>query len=253
MLRASDAFERDTFVIEVANINADMASAINASCKAVVDNKFPFSPGSAQDANLSDFGKLFGPGQAIDSFFKNRLAKYVDTSGRDWKVRADMPTQLRLNEASLRQFQRAATIRDVFFAQGGIVPSLQLSVTPPLIARPGAVAVLDHFGQRVETKAGQATAQPIMWPGLAASGAGKLAVTLTTTDTPAGLPPAAIERQGPWALFRLLATASPRGPNAVEWTGVVGGMELRYLVNFPTSQNPFRLEALREFRCPSGL
>ena len=255
ILRASDAVERDSIISDKSKINADMASAINAICKDVTENKFPFGPTSRPDSNLGQFGKLFGPNGTIDEFFRTRLSKYVDTSGRDWKVRADMPPQLTMNGETLKQFQNASIIRDTFFAQGGSVPSLVLGVTPGQVLRPGAVLVFDHFGQRIESKpAGQPPApSQIMWPGLAASGAGKLTITMTASDTPPGVGNPVIEQSGPWALFKLLATAAQRGPNAVEWTGVVGGVEARYQVSYSTPQNPFRLEALRQFKCPGPL
>ena len=80
---------------------------------------------------------LFAPNGIFDKFFTADLAPLADTSKRDWTWRQDHPLARTLSPATLREFQRAAQIRDAFFPTGGNMPSLNISVTPPALASGG--------------------------------------------------------------------------------------------------------------------
>ncbi len=88
----------------------------------------------------------------------------------------------------------------------------------------------------------------VQWPG---AGGGRAAITVTSEP---GQQPAAIERSGPWSLFRLVEAGAPvaRG-DKVTVRYIVGGRELQYQIGAGSVLNPFTMPALREFRCPSGL
>ena len=59
---------------------------------------------------------------------------------------------------------------------------------------------------------------------------------------------------GAWALMRLLNvnTVTRRGDTAIVQI-VVGGRDVVYEVQVGTAFNPFFLDALNDFSCPSGL
>ena len=58
----------------------------------------------------ADFALLFAPGGKIDQLFQQKLAPYVDTTTRPWKLRPVEGTPLGADNGSLPQFQRAAAI-----------------------------------------------------------------------------------------------------------------------------------------------
>src|SRR6185295_19773237 len=80
----------------------------------------------------------------------------------------------------LREFQRAAQIRDAFFATGGNMPSINLAVIPPP-ASGGMVAKLDINGTAVESKAGSNSPVAVPWPG---PNLGRTAITLAPDTSP---------------------------------------------------------------------
>ena len=77
-----------------------------------------------------DFGALFAPGGKFDNFFQKNLAPEVDMSTKPWAFKKSTIRQVQISPAGLAQFQRAATIRDVFFHAGGKTPSLALQFKP---------------------------------------------------------------------------------------------------------------------------
>src|SRR5262249_32667664 len=55
-------------------------------CPAVVNGRYPFVPTATDDVSIGDFGRLFSPGGAFDGFVNTLLRRYVDTSGKVWRV-----------------------------------------------------------------------------------------------------------------------------------------------------------------------
>jgi type VI secretion system protein ImpL len=163
----------------------------------------------------------------------------------------------------LREFQRAAQIRDAFFSTGGNMPSITLGVTPPALAAADATIKMDVNGVIVESKQGSSSPVAVQWPG---AGGGRTAISVEQTifgaPTGFGQPgqqagggtPSVLQRTGVWSLFRLLDAAAPalRGDRVVA-SFIVGGRDLQYQFGASTAQNPLMLPALREFRCPNGI
>ena len=113
-----------------------LATNFNASggpaelCPAVVNGHYPFAPSATDDVPIDDFARLFAPGGAFDGFVNTLLRRYVDTSGKTWRLLSADAASAPVSAADLAQFQRAAAIRDAFFADGGTRPRFRLDITP---------------------------------------------------------------------------------------------------------------------------
>jgi type VI secretion system protein ImpL len=269
MLKAAGTFEGDLTNSSHAQLSRALGDQVTGTCQQIVPNRYPFARASTQEVPLAEFGRLFGHGGVFDKFFQQNLAQLADTSQRDWTWRQDNALARTLAPAALREFQRAAQIRDAFFGTGGNSPSINLAVIPPNVSANGTVAKLDINGTAVESKAGSNSPVAVPWPG---PNLGRTTITVsqdTGTQQPApqrpmfgGPPPSAapavapstLERTGAWSLFRMLDAASPKRQG--DWivaTFIVGGVELQYRFGGGAVQNPLTLPALREFRCPSGI
>jgi type VI secretion system protein ImpL len=222
------------------NIKREVSGSASFCAKAVA-GKYPFSSRSAGDVLLDDFNKVFSPGGQLDAFFAGKLAQFVDTpTGRDWRVRPGMEAAAP-SAATIRQYQRAAVIRDSFFKAGS--PQAQVTVDVRLISVSGASEVtLEHDGKANRMSPG--TVVRLRWPG-ATPGAG-------TRISVAGAPPIAFE--GPWALFRVLDRGTPQPgaqPGLLRLAFAPGSAHRATLELQPTSvNNPFQSRELREFQCP---
>ncbi|ACK51282.1 type VI secretion protein IcmF [Methylocella silvestris BL2] len=257
-------------------LNRALRDTVTGVCQQVVSNRYPFAR-TDREVSLVDFGRLFGPQGIIDKFFSTQIQQYVDMSKPVWTFRQDnnVARALASSGATLKEFQRAAQIRDVFFATGGLMPSMTLTITPPPAPLPALPAPpppaagaaqaapaatpapaaptvsikMDMNGTPIISPAGASAPVVAQWPGASTN---RSAITVTS-DAP-GAQPSTIERRGPWSLFRLIEAGAPvpHGDSIVV-SYIVGGRELQYTFSAGSTQNPFTLPALREFHCPSDL
>ncbi|MFL6571277.1 MAG: type VI secretion system membrane subunit TssM [Burkholderiales bacterium] len=209
-------------------------------CAKAIDGKYPFAKSSGE-VLLDDFNKVFSPGGQLDAFFAGNLAQFVDTpTGREWRPRPGMEASAP-SPATIRQYQRAAVIRDSFFRPGAA--QAQVSVDVKLVAVSGANEVtFEHDGKA--TKLAPGSVVRVQWPALTPGAGTKLTV--------AGAP--AIASEGPWALFRVLekGTAQP-GTQAglVRLAFAPDAKRSATLDLQPTSvNNPFQSRELYQFQCP---
>jgi type VI secretion system protein ImpL len=266
LLKVASSFEGDLTNSSHDQLARELGNQVTGTCEQIVANRYPFTRGSDREVPLADFGRLFGPNGTIDRFFTQNLAALVDMSKSDWTWRQDSGLARTLAPAALAEFRRAAQIRDAFFATGGTMPSIVLSVTPPVLAGSGATARLEANGSVVESKQAAAAGSPggsatatIQWPGagpnrtaISVSQDAGGALALASTQFPSQ--PSTLERNGAWSLFRMIDAGSPakRGDRVVA-TFLVGGRELQYQFSAGSVQNPLSLPALRDFRCPNRI
>jgi type VI secretion system protein ImpL len=252
LTKAAGFFEGDLTNSSHAQLQRALGDQVTGVCNQIVPNRYPFTRGTEREVPLADFGKLFGPNGIIDRFFTQHLASLVNTSKHDWTWRQDSSLARTLSPATLREFQRAAQIRDAFFSTGGNMPSINLNVLPAW-AGPDVIVKLEVNGTTIESKPQNSNAVAMQWPG---AGGNRAAVSVTGTSFfgQASGPPSVLERHGTWALFRLIEAGSPvkRGDRILA-SFIVGGRELQYQFGAGSVQNPLMLPALREFHCPSGI
>lgn len=265
---AASDFDHDLTNSFRAQLARALGDQVTGTCQQIIANRYPFVR-TDREVALFDFGKLFGPQGIIDKFFASQLAQYVDTSKRDWAFRQDstIGRSLASSAGTLKEFQRAAQIRETFFATGGLLPSMTLTIVPPPLpvaptttasASPTAGAApaptvsikLDINGMVVPSGPDGSTPVVVQWPGAAAMNRS----AITVTSDAQGQLPSTIERSGPWSIFRLVEAGAPvaRGDKILV-TYIVGGREVHYQIGAASGLNPFTLPALREFHCPSAL
>ena len=271
MRAAAGEFEGDAASAMQAQLTQALAE-VGRVCQQIVANRYPFTKGTDRDVPLNDFGRLFGQGGVLDKFFEEKLAPQADRSRPVWAWRPDSRLARGFSPAPLRDFQKAAQIRDAFFPAGGQAPQLQLSVLP---LSQNVPAKLEIAGTTVTTVAAQAipppapsgglfsstppppppppagagsAPTPVIWPN---QGVTRSAVTVLG-DT--GAPLAVLEKTGPWSLYRLLDAGSVllKGDRLVASFGV-GGKQVSYQMAASSLSNPLNLAPLRDFRCPGGL
>ncbi|MFT4435065.1 type VI secretion system membrane subunit TssM [Caballeronia sp. 15715] len=225
--------------------------SLTAWCKRVVDGRYPFDPSARAEVPPQDFDTLFAPNGRLDAFFQKTLAADVDTSVHPWAYKKVDGSASAANAAGLADFERAATIRAVFFAAGNPTSALALNFKPVEMDPSILQFTLDIDGQLVSYAHGPQLATPVQWP--AAHGASRVSVQLTPAPGSGAGP---LSYDGPWALFRMLdrmkiePTAQPERFFA---TFDVEGRQVRLEVSAGSVQSPFGLAELRAFRCPEGL
>ena len=216
-------------------------------CQAAVNGRYPFRADASAEIPLDDFGRLFAPGGMFDTYFTAQLRPFVDTSGRSWKLVPIDGVAPPIAPADLLQFQRAAAIRDLFFAGGGAQPAVRFSIAP---------ASLDTAAQQVSLALGATTItyahgpiQPVdvSWPGPTGMPSARLRF-----DPPAG-GTGVIEADGPWSLFRLFGKGTlSQGATPELYTAdfTAGAHHARFNIRAASVLNPFAPSVLQSFSCP---
>jgi type VI secretion system protein ImpL len=252
LLQSANAFENTIADDTYKQIRDEFQKSVYGPCQGLASNRYPLDRGAKTEIGLADFGRLFGGNGYFDAFFKKNLETYADTSQREWKWRQDNPVAKLMSIETLRQFQRAARIKDAFFPTNGNVPLISLSITPPVLPDMGLTAKLEVNGLAVSSS-NQPNPAPVavQWPGAA----GKTAISLVQDPLPPGAQPSEISGgNSQWALFRLLDKASKTArANSITASWIVGGREVPFQIGTGTVFNPLQLPALAEFKCPTSL
>ena len=231
-------------------IGQDLATSVTSMCNAAINGRYPFTPGSPVDVTADDFGRIFGPGGIMDDFFQKKLAPYVDTTTKPWRFRQVGEASLGAS-ASLIQFQRADEIRNVFFSAGAGGPSVRIEMKPLQMDPALLQFSLDMDGQVLKYAHGPSVPQQLRWPGTRGTNQIRIQVSPSTASGASGL-----LFEGPWAIFRMFdrAQLQPSSqPEKFRSTFVIDGRPIVLDVTTSSVQNPFRLDALRSFRCPTRL
>ena len=234
------------------NPRGQLAAVFNAPggaaalCALAVKNHYPFARNAANDISLEDFSKLFAPGGLIDGFVNTLLRPYVDMDGPTWRPSADN-SPAAVTVAALAQFQRAARIRDAFFAASGTTPSIRFDIAPLSIDRATTQATLDLNGTVVTATRERPHPTQITW-----LGTGRPTARLTIEPPPVGQS-GVLEEVGPWALLRLLGRGNlsdVAGSDRHVLTFRIGARELRFGIQTSAGHDPLTPQLLQEFRCP---
>jgi len=227
-------------------IGANLNATVGDFCRQAVSGRYPLNPRAAHDVTPQDFARLFGPAGLMDDFFNRNLAPIVDTT--TWTFKRNIDGSQTGGHGSLSAFQRASTIRQVFFAQGGSLPSLRMEVKVLEMDPNISSMALDVDGTVLRYAHGPQISQTIVWPGPG----GRQQVSLQVSDKFGGQN--AITAQGSWALHRFfdrLTVAATSRPEAFTAAAMVDGKKVVLEVRTSGVHNPFRLAQMQSFACPS--
>jgi type VI secretion system protein ImpL len=238
----------DANASSIAQIADSMSQDVTGTCQQIVSNRYPFAKGD-REVSLVDFSRLFAPGGVIDKFFGANIEPLVSRSGKTWAWKPNPNLSRKLSDATLRQFQAAAEIRDAFFPTGGSSPNLSFAVKPVTLSSDAQTATLSINGvNMVAQQETPAVSSTVPWPG---AGAGSASITMAP-DMPDR--PSKLERTGAWALFRLVDVGSPiQNGSTLKVSFVVFGREVSYEFTSNSVINPLTMPSLRQFKCPNGL
>jgi type VI secretion system protein ImpL len=238
--------------LRAGGVRQQAAAAFNGAdgpaklCAEAVGGRYPFVATASSDIPLDDFSRLFAPGGQIDAFFSAQLKPFVDTTAHVWKAQDAGGAPAPVTAGDLEQFQRAAAIRQMFFANGATTPSLRLEFTPTDLDAGAKQVTLDLGGSSLSYAHGPSRAVAVNWPAQGGSNA------RLVFDPPS--PGGAIQASGPWALLRLIGQGSLQSNGAPDRFTLVfqqGDRRAVFAVRATSVVNPLAGAALQDFRCPA--
>jgi type VI secretion system protein ImpL len=218
-------------------------------CQQAVVGRYPFDPNSTTDIPLGDFAHLFAPGGLLDTFFSTQVRQFVDMSAATWRIQPVNGVTPPISQGALAEFQRAETIRQLFFAAGGTQPAVQFSITPTSLDAGAAQVTIELGALTVSYAHGPPVPTQISWPGADGMQTARLIITPS-----AGGSPVEVDASGPWALFRLFAQGSlAQGASSDQYTITFtqGGHDASFDIEAGSVFNPFTPGMMTDFRCPS--
>lgn len=246
---AVEDFEGDAANTSIAQLNNDLNAQVTQICSQIIENRYPFARTSARDVPMAEFGRLFAVNGVLDTFFKQNLSAHADISGKDWAWKADSALGSKLSASTLKQFQRAAEIRDAFFGLSASQPSVDITISQNALHDRVKTAILEINGQVITTRAVGNTPQLINWPGSSSAGSASIAFSPEMRGRENG-----VQINGAWALMRLMDAGAPKlQGDTIQTRYTIGGRHIGYDFRVESVLNPFTLRALNEFKCPNGL
>jgi type VI secretion system protein ImpL len=229
------------------SLSREVRSLVGEFCNQAVTGRYPFDANSPREVTQADFAALFGPGGKFEQM-QTKLAPYIDTSKRPWSFRAVDGVPLGTDVGTLPQFQRAAVIRETFFAGGSATPTMVLEFKPVEMDTSLREFLLDADGQTVRYDHGPQLPKVVRWPGPRGTG------VVRVSAQPAGS--TGMVSEGPWAMMRLLervALQPGSGPEKFRATFDIDGRRAVFDITASSVRSPLRLAELRTFACPNGL
>ncbi|WP_137937468.1 type VI secretion system membrane subunit TssM [Chitinivorax sp. B] len=227
-------------------LNALWNAQVAPFCRQAIAGRYPVNRGQVKEITPDDFGRVFAPGGLIDDFFQKNLQQYVDMSGPTWRLRGTGSDSLGIPGDTLAEFQRAARIRDTFFALGGNQPSFRFQLKPFSIDPALSKLAVDIDGTLMTfNSAAIATATPFQVPSGKGVGAAKVEYSPSSGN-------GTLRVEGPWALFRLLDKAAVEASTQSERYKVtfdLEGKKAAFELTASSVINPFRRDVLERFRC----
>lgn len=226
---------------------ADLWASDSASlCSSVVAGRYPFDRASSRDVAMADFTRLFGPKGVFQTFFKQRMEPFVDKTTTPWSWKGTFGSAGIPSEA-IAQFENADKISRAFFPNGSEVPVVSINVKPVSLSEKSSAVMLEIEGERVVYYHGPIQAKSIHWPSQESS-----ANLSRIAFQPGGWQQAKTEN-GDWSPFRLFddATIEAQTGDILRARFENDGQTAEFDIQFGSVLNPFRLDALSQFSCPT--
>ncbi|WP_420800140.1 type VI secretion system membrane subunit TssM [Paraburkholderia tagetis] len=248
------------------NIDQNLAQSASVNigdfCRQAIAGRYPFARGSSRDVAPGDFARLFAPGGLMDEFFQKNLQSRVDASVQPWRFiggagggasgvagvagASGAPGGASGGGGLLASFEKAAVIRDAFFAGGARTPTIKLEIKPLDMDPDIAEWTLDVDGQQVRYAHGPQAPVTVQWPGPRGMNQVRLQIVEQSGATDGFV------TEGPWALMRLFdrAASGRAAPDQMVAGFNVDHHALAMQVTADSVRNPLRLAQLESFSCP---
>lgn len=224
-------------------LNDQYSATILASCRTTTDRRFPFDAAATTEVSPAELQRVYGNNGEIDGFVRGNLQPLLVQAPERWRWRTNDTVASRFSPSSADAFRKAAAIRDL--TAGGLVLQVSLQTAGADVT----TVDLAVGNTRYALAARDPASYPIVWTPTTLPQASLALMNGTQTLS-------RIDRQGSFALFRLIAAAD-RMQNAgaqaiVVWFGdAPHRTALR--VTYASADNPFARNGPFSFRCPERL
>ena len=229
-------------------IDNQWQNSVKPLYQAGIKNKFPIFSNARSDITTADFNAFFSPKGAVDTFFNNYLAPFVNTKGYYWTWKKIDGKSMDIPQTTLDMIIRASIIQQMFYSNNATNPSQQFALTLKNMSDNISSIAFNIEGQTINFKTGQTDLHTLQTPGTKPE-----AVSLTFYGTHGKY---SLNTKGPWAWLRLVQRGNIKTTSDTN----------QFLLNFTTTHytatlglvtqnkvNPYLPGVLSAFRCPDNL
>lgn len=230
------------------NLTQSASSLASGLCSSSIRGRYPFARNAQAEVGIEDFARMFGREGAMQHFFDENLADYVEVNASRWHAKPG--SEGMVNNGTVASFENARLIRDTFFTNGDRL-SFSMFIRPLSLTPTITEATLDIDGQVITYSHGYSQPMRIEWPG--PKGGSYVRLTFRTGSGQIQI----ASFDGPWALFHMfdasnpVALASDRRELTMSMSAVVGVLKLE--LRSTMKDFPLWSRALRQFSCPGAL
>ena len=232
------------------SVDAQWQAAVLPEYRRLIQDRYPMMRGAAQETGLKDFGSFFGQNGVIDRFMQTTLGTFVDTSGDVFSNAQFEGQSLGLPTEILTQLRAAVQIRRAFFPDNGMQPALRFTMRPTLLDARVVQVQLTIEGKTISYRHEPPRMQRLQWPGTEDSGTARVAMIDVNNQAVSS------EKEGPWALFRLLEEQKLKttaNTSRYMLTINLDGLEATFELRADNVLNPLDITLLRGFQMPDRL
>lgn len=214
-----------------------------------INNRYPLNPTSDENISLNHFSDFLGPDGTMDVFFNYYLKPFVDMSSNYWLWQSLYGQSINMPQNVLDMFMRASLIQQMFFADDHQKMSFKFSLIPVAKSKSIRAVTINIEGQIQQYTSAHHSGSILTWPG---PNAGQVSITTSFykgDDFTQSF-------DGPWALFRLIqsATLTPtNNPQKYTLKLKFGKATATYHLITDNRINPFIPDILNKFHCPDSL
>ncbi len=218
-------------------------SSVLSECRRAIAGRYPINRRAETAIAPDDFESFFAQDGAINTFFKERVMPFVETSGGPWVERSIYGYELGFSKAGLQIFRNANTIRNAFGLNGAGLSDLGFTIIP---------TYLDNKAMRVTVKTETETLSYRHEPPRRFHMAfADETVSIGIADRSGTVHTSRAE--GPWAWFRIFDHFELRSthiPDQFYLTVSIGDIMARFRIIADSTVNPFMP---KNFKCEESL
>ncbi len=180
--------------------------------KSEFKNRFPFTSTSQAVVSLNSLGEFFGEDGIIDHFTQTYLKPFIDTNN-SWRPYQFGQYTIGIRTENVRLLEKAAMIKNLYFAHGGKQPSVQFAIKPRHLSNTSSDIFFQYGAQAISYQHGPQQISNWTWPS-----PGSQQVNVIINDFNGGAYSRSYE--GEWAFFKLFSGAklAAAGPGHFIWT-----------------------------------
>ncbi|MCG8317133.1 MAG: type VI secretion system membrane subunit TssM [Pseudomonadales bacterium] len=231
-----------------AYVNAQWKSEVHRSFASNLQGRFPIYKNAVDELALFDFAEYFKPEGTHDKFVQTYISPFVDV-GDTWRVKTLDGRGLYVSPEAIESMRKAHLIKSMLFKVNPSSPGFDFKMRPFRMDASVRRFQLSFGGQRLLYTHGPKISNEVSWPG-----DGGTAVRVMFEDLNDSIK--RVNYDGPWAFFRLLQESrvdTTRRSNVYRVTFSTLGRNSTWEVTAKSSINPFKSNAISQYRCPETL